>query len=129
MAMGAPPRRPPPPAEANRYAYLVSRLRNRQITMEEATELFGVMDSTIHTLRNAMVPRSAPPPPPPSTEPPRPQGAAPSPTTISTDDLLTAGILLIGAGAGVASALRARSNSAPPPNPPGKPAAKAPTQS
>ncbi len=30
-----------------RYAYLVGRLRTRQITMEEATELFGVQQAAL----------------------------------------------------------------------------------
>ncbi len=30
-----------------RYAYLVGRLRSRQITMEEATELFNLMQATL----------------------------------------------------------------------------------
>lgn len=47
---------PPPPEEAEavppapRYAYLAGRLRNRQITMEEATELFAIQRQQVSVL-------------------------------------------------------------------------------
>lgn len=108
MAFGEPPSPPPPPA--SRYAYLVARLRHRQITMEEATELFGIMDETIHRLRTEVI-RTPPPPPPqpamgPAMPPPTPGEPKGGPPAISTDDLLTAGVLMIGAGAGIAAALK-----------------------
>lgn len=96
---------------STRYAYLVGRLRNRQITMEEATELFGIMDETIRMLRTTTI--RVPPPPAPT----RPPAAAPSAVTapatsgtptIGADDLLTAGVLMIGAGVGISAALRRR---------------------
>ncbi|MGA7846682.1 MAG: hypothetical protein WCB18_06315, partial [Thermoplasmata archaeon] len=53
----APSPPPPPPVEeaeepvgAPRYPYLVSRLRNRQITMEEATELFAIQRRQVQVL-------------------------------------------------------------------------------
>lgn len=114
MATRSFPGRPSAPASggvAGRYTYLVARLRNRQITMEEATELFGIMDETIRTLRAANL--RAPPPPPPRptaiSERPPPSPAASGVTAgMSTDDLLAAGVLMIGAGAGIAAALRHR---------------------
>lgn len=56
----------------NRRVYLMQRLARRQITMEEATELFTLMNRDIEALR-----RSLPPPPPPPGTP----GARPSPTS------------------------------------------------
>ena len=38
-----------------RYAYLVARLRNRQMTMEEATELFNLMQGMLQTSESARV--------------------------------------------------------------------------
>ena len=94
------PELPAPPEEGQvqvnaRYVYLVTRLRNRQITMEEATELFA--------LQQGLMRRTAPPPPPPV----RPRLAAPAkgaPTAVSATSLLddeNAGLLLLVAAAGV----------------------------
>ncbi len=84
--------------------------------MEEATELFGLMDETVRVLRAAAAARVlAPVPPPPRTEA-KPTPAAPAPVAMggmTSDDMLAAGILLIGAGAGVSAALRERSKSGP----------------
>lgn len=114
MAMRPPGTGTPRPeaVAAGRYAYLVARLRNRQITMEEATELFGLMDETIRMLRTANL--RMPPPAAPAAATPPPRQAAPTPGAgVGADDLLTAGVLMIGAGAGIAAALRRRSAEGP----------------
>jgi hypothetical protein len=93
-----------------RYAYLVGRLRNRQMTMEEATELFGVMQGM---LRQSEVARAAalraPPPPPPMGYPPP---AVPRPPAVApvggADDFFLLGLLAMGAGAGLLAALTKR---------------------
>lgn len=98
-------------AGGQRYNYLVGRLRNRQITMEEATELFTLMQGIL-ARANAQVraaaayrapaivaPTAAPLPPPPPRGP-----AAPS----SADDFLLVGLLAMGAGAGLLAALSKR---------------------
>src|SRR4029077_17208883 len=54
-----------PASPSARYVYLLTRLRERQITMEEATELFGVMQGRIRSAG-----ASAPPPPPSPTDAP-----------------------------------------------------------
>jgi hypothetical protein len=92
-----------------RYAYLVARLRNRQMTMEEATELFGIMQGMLQTseaARAALMRVPAPPsvpaarPPPTAGPPPPPSGAG--------DDLFLAGLLAMGAGAGLLAAMTKR---------------------
>jgi hypothetical protein len=96
-----------------RYAYLVGRLRNRQITMEEATELFGIMDATIRSISAAASAAAAPrtPPPPKRTE------KAPAASLLASDDLLPFGLLLVGAASGISAAVRERSRSGPRKNP------------
>ena len=109
-----------PPARAVRYGFLVARLRNRQITMEEATELFGLMDETMRGLRSAMA--AAPPPGPSAASaptPPAPRKEAPvGRAGFSDDDLIAAGILLLGLGAGLGSAVRERARRGPKAPPP-----------
>ncbi|MGA8711341.1 MAG: hypothetical protein WB786_08990 [Thermoplasmata archaeon] len=93
-----------------RYAYLVARLRNRQMTMEEATELFNLMQGMLQTSESARVallripasPSSLAPahPPPAARTPPAPGG--------SGDDFLLLGILAMGAGAGLLAAMTKR---------------------
>lgn len=117
------PSPPPPPEEsegvpaAPRYAYLVSRLRNRQITMEEATELFAIQREQVRTLltrTNALVAaaaapalarpaRPAPPPPPPGV-----------PAVLGELDPWAEGLLFLTVGAGVLAALIKRSQGNPP---------------
>ncbi len=94
------------PASPVRYAYLVGRLRNRQITMEEATELFGLMQGM---LRDAELVRArlAQAPPPGPAKPARELAAAPSPVAMS-DDLVLLGLLALGAGAGLGAAFARR---------------------
>ncbi len=122
--MPPPPSNRPPPSTPSsppaqdpnaRYVYLVARLRNRQITMEEATELFAIMDDSLRLLRTAASRPVTPPPAPAPVEarPPSPAPAAGSMAGMTSDDLLAVGILLIGAGAGVSAALRERSKSGP----------------
>jgi len=101
-----------------RYVFLVGRLRNRQITMEEATELFEIMDLTVRSLSAAA---AAAPPASKSSSPPKstsPESPAPR---FNSDDLLPFGILLVGAASGISAALRDRSRNGPrkgPPEPP-----------
>jgi len=113
----AAPPAPSPGRDASRnvrYAYLVGRLRNRQITMEEATELFTIMQSMIQTseaaraamLRIAPPPSAAPPPPP---APPAPPGLP-----MSGDDMLLVGLIGMGAGAGLLAAMTKRFQEAAP---------------
>ncbi|HTW77806.1 MAG TPA: hypothetical protein VMG14_08615 [Thermoplasmata archaeon] len=110
---------PPPPSGSggsagSRYTYLVGRLRNRQITMEEATELFTVMQTMVQraneTARAALrTPAASSVPIAPVPEAPR--TAAP---TGSSDDLLVVGLLAMGAGAGLIAALAKRMGEPPP---------------
>ena len=113
----------PPPrvrdsARNTRYAYLVGRLNNRQITMEEATELFAVMQEMLQMSEAARLALARVPPPP---RPPTPSGApapsaapAPAPSGMTGDDLLMAGLLAIGAGAALIAAMAQKAQGAPP---------------
>jgi hypothetical protein len=106
-----------------RYNYLVGRLRNRQITMEEATELFTLMQTMIArandlaraaayrtpSVATPTAPGAMLPPPPPRVQGP---GS-------SADDLLLVGILAMGAGAGLLAALSKRMGDTSPPAPSG----------
>jgi len=118
---------PPAPASdassapGQRYNYLVGRLRNRQITMEEATELFSLMQAMLaraNETARLMATRSAAAAGVPS--PPIPTGAAPRLVAAgsSSDDFLLMGLLAMGAGAGLLAALSKRigdsSSSTPP---------------
>jgi len=92
-----------------RYTYLVGRLRSRQITMEEATELFGAMQGMLRTSETArrallaasratlpaggMAPREVP---------------APPRVASGSDDMLLLGLLTMGAGAGLLAAMARR---------------------
>jgi hypothetical protein len=105
-----------------RYSYLVSRLRSRQITMEEATELFGVMQGMLQRSeagRQALMAAS------------RSRGVASGTSTSApvaprtpapvggSDDMLLVGLLAMGAGAGLVAALAKRIQEGPlPPTPP-----------
>lgn len=88
----------------SRYVYLLTRLRNRQITMEEATELFTIMQGIIRNIQ------SGPPPPAPGdsgTPPPPPPPPGGSRISLGEDaDWLM--VLGLGAGAGLAAALAKR---------------------
>jgi hypothetical protein len=106
-----------------RYGYLSGRLRNRQITMEEATELFALMQALIaranEAARIAALRAAAPtgPLPPPGGAPP-PMPRAP-PVASSADDFLLVGLLAMGAGAGLLAALSKRIGDPNPPAPSG----------
>lgn len=107
--------------EANpRYVHLVTRLRNRQITMEEATELFGIMQAMLRASETARLMATAsgpiPPPPPGTTISVSPAGTPVSVRSApaSSDDFLLMGILAMGAGAGLLAALARRISEAPP---------------
>ena len=98
-----------------RYSFLVGRLHNRQITMEEATELFTIMQSMIQTSeapRAAMM-RVPPPPMPVGPTAVVPRASAPAPG--GGDDLLLVGLLAMGAGAGLLAAMARRIQEATPP--------------
>jgi hypothetical protein len=120
-AMGSPPTDgapSPPPAEAQRqarYNYLVGRLRNRQVTMEEATELFGLMQGMLRASESARLvavaqATGAPPTPAARPHPPR---AAPTAAT-GGDEMLLGGLLVMGAGAGLLAAMAKRISEGPP---------------
>jgi hypothetical protein len=113
---------PPPPGPApapgsgsgSRYTYLVSRLRNRQITMEEATELFALMQAMIaraNEIARATAMRSSSAPAVPVAPVPEAPKVATGPS--SSDDLLLVGILAMGAGAGLLAALTKRMGESP----------------
>lgn len=101
-----------------RYNFLMERLRNRQITMEEATELFGIMQGMIRAseaARLAAAAATAAPPAEGKPHPPAPKKTAGAEIPLP-DDLLAAGILALGAGAGILAAITKRmAESAPPP--------------
>lgn len=111
-----------------RYAYLVGRLRNRQMTMEEATELFSVMQGMLQTSEAARAVLMRSPPPPPSAARPAAAPRPPAAPTAGGDDLLLIGLLAMGAGAGLLAAMTKRFQelSAPPgPAPSSGPASRA----
>ncbi len=86
--------------------------------MEEATELFGIMD----TMLAARPPRPVAPPPPSPETIEKPKAAIPTPGGAGpNDDWLLLGLLALGAGSGLlaAAAKRLTSGEAPP-SPPTK---------
>lgn len=125
---------PPPPEEAEsppgapRYPYLVSRLRNRQITMEEATELFAIQRQQVRVLMtrtNALAAAAAAPSAMPRRVP-KPT-ATPTPTMPSTMENLDPwgeGLLFLALGAGLLAALMKRAQG---PAPRGSPSTANPT--
>jgi len=124
---------PPPPSPAGeasgrnpRYVYLVGRLRTRQITMEEATELFALMQAMLRASEAARLaaPRPPAPPPPSPMAPTTPPPPPPAPPATGSDDLLLVGILAMGAGAGLLAALSRRIEQGPTVRP--DPTAKSP---
>lgn len=96
-----------------RYVYLIGRLRRREITMEEATELFTLQQSALGAM--AARARPVPPPPPPesgrATYPASP--GVPAPIRLDEEGLAY-GLLLLGAGAGVLAAVLKRTREGPP---------------
>jgi len=116
-----------------RYAYLAARLRNRQMTMEEATELFTIMQGMLQTSEAARAALMRTPPPPPSAAlHPTPAARPPAPPSSgSGDDLLLVGILAMGAGAGLLAAMTKRiqdvtTPAGPTPNSPPNPRSASP---
>ncbi|MGI0132926.1 MAG: hypothetical protein ACREDK_07560 [Thermoplasmata archaeon] len=101
-----------PQDTSSRFVYLITRLRARQITMEEATELFAIQQQMI---------RRAPPPAPTddsatSSTTPTPPAPSPADLTVgmpSVDDALWMTLLTLGAGAGVLAAILKRARDGP----------------
>jgi hypothetical protein len=115
---------------ASRYSYLTSRLRARQITMEEATELFGIMQGMLQrseTSRQALMAASrsrglAGTTTPTTTPAPRTPAV-----TGGADEMLLFGLLAMGAGAGLVAALTKRiQEGVPPPTAPAAPPKSSP---
>jgi len=99
-----------------RYNHLLERLRNRQITMEEATELFGLMQGFLRAseaarlaLQGAAASAGPAKPPAPKAKPAAGSGIP------AADDLMVAGILAMGAGAGLLAAITKRMTEGAPP--------------
>jgi hypothetical protein len=110
---------PPSGGAQARQNYLMQRLANREITMEEATELFNLMNRQIVSLRRVAEkpPPAAPSPPPSPTSPSSPTvPAAGAPSVLSLEELVVFG----GAFSGILAALlrRASQDLAPPQAPP-----------
>jgi len=91
------PARATPDTSNPRYVYLVTRLRTRKITIEEATELFELMNSIVRNAQSRSAPMVTPAP---SPEAPRPPAGA----SIWNDDTLGFALLFLGAGAGLLAA-------------------------
>ena len=109
-------------AQAPRYNYLVGRLRSRQITMEEATELFALMQAMLaraNEVARAAAYRAPTPPTPAGAGPVPPPPPRVAAAGSSADDLLLIGILAMGAGAGLLAALSRRMGEPLPPAPSG----------
>lgn len=100
----------PPMFNNQRYAYLVARLRNRQITMEEATELFALQQAMIRAAYQPAPSSSrAPPPPPPPPSASSPTASVAPLRPMLSDDAFLLGLMAIGAGSGLIAALIKRS--------------------
>lgn len=110
---------PPPPEEAEeppaapRYPYLVSRLRNKQITMEEATELFAIQRQQVRVLMartNALTAAASTPALPARAPRPTPSsGPAAAGMVLENLDPWGEGLLFLALGAGLLAALMKRS--------------------
>jgi hypothetical protein len=107
---------PPPPGTApaggaSRYPYLVGRLRSRQITMEEATELFNLMQgmlTRVEAARAALAAAATAQGASPRTTAPT-STATPTGTRVAvSDDAVLLGLIALGAGAGLVTALAKR---------------------
>src|SRR5271157_5187427 len=90
--------------------------------MEEATELFTLMQSMIQTSEAARIALMRTPPPsfaPAPSAPGAPTDRPKVPSMVMSDDLLMAGLLAMGAGAGLLAAITKRAQgAAPSPDPP-----------
>ena len=115
----APPTAPSPPtAPTPRYAYLVARLRNRQITMDEATELFEIQQNTLaRAMAQAQTPEPAPEPSSTEGAPPSGTGSATPSAGAPVDDVFWMGLIAAGAGAGLIAAVLKRAQEGPKANP------------
>ena len=93
-----------------RYTYLVARLRNRQMTMEEATELYTLMDGMLRASEAARlaVMRTPAAPMPERAALPIPKAAPAATAPSAGDDFFLLGILAMGAGAGLLAAMTKR---------------------
>lgn len=96
---------------SDRQTYLIGRLRTRQITIEEATELFEMMSRTIGQLSRAARAR------PTHVPSPRAEARIEAGALLGNPDLLPYGLLMLGAGAGLATAIVARARDGPRPRP------------
>lgn len=108
-----------------RYVYLIGRLRGRQITMEEATELFQIQQQMVaraQAIANATAAAAAPiPPPPPAAGAPKAAPRTASTTAAAgTDDLLWESLPVLAAGAGILAAVLKRAQEGPRPAPASK---------
>lgn len=82
-------------AQARRI-FLTQRLVNKQITMEEATELFTLMSRENEGLRRALSSLPPPPPPPGVPRPPtRGRPASADLTSMNVEDLLLFGAPMV----------------------------------
>jgi hypothetical protein len=138
----APSPPPPPPTEeaeeptsAPRYPYLVARLRNRQITMEEATELFAIQRRQVQALlvrTNALTAAAAASPTPVRMPRPTPRTTEVSPAAMAALenlDLWGEGLIFLAVGAGLLAAVAKRFQGPPPGSPPAEPRRPAPSAS
>ncbi|MCI4326976.1 MAG: hypothetical protein L3K16_05000 [Thermoplasmata archaeon] len=103
-------------ASSARYAYLVGRLRGRQITMEEATELFAIQQTMIS--RASVMNQVPPPPPPPDVDANAPPAVPSNPSTggsLFSDENLAMTLLAMGVGAGLLAAVVKRAREGPKP--------------
>jgi hypothetical protein len=117
MASANPPEFGGDAQRSARYGHLIGRLRAREITMEEATELFNLMQAMLRISESARVAAlrmtAASTPTTPSPVTPRvPSTTAPS---VASEDLFLVGLLAMGAGAGLLAAMAKRLSSAPSP--------------
>lgn len=120
---------PPPTAVASmqdaqrnqRYVYLVGRLRNRQMTMEEATELFSLMQGMLRQSEAARAAMMRTIPSPAVSGAREPLAGPAAPATAASDDFFLLGILAMGAGAGLLAAMSKRLQDLTPQAPPQKP--------
>jgi len=96
-------------ARNQRHAYLIGRLNNRQLTMEEATELFAIMQEMLaasEAARLALL--RTPPSARAGVSPQVPAVPRPPSAPSGGDDLLLVGLLAMGAGAGLLAAMTKR---------------------
>jgi len=121
MTAFAPPSTSPGDTQRNaRYGYLIGRLKNRQMTMEEATELFTLMQGMLRQSEASRAALMRVPPPPPSAASSKAK-PAPAPAARNADDFLLLGVLAMGAGAGLLAALMKRMQELTPPATPETP--------